>query len=263
MSQRADWHPDRPAEEGGASVTLPAVGSAGALLLAHEADSPESLAWAPLLGRPLLAWTVAAFEAAPAIRTIVLAVAAERAADARALARTEGWRKTHVSPVVSAQRTPVQSRLHALETLDVLEALDPHLGVVVVHEGARPLITPELIAAAIRAAQQAGVAVAAEPVKETIKRVRDGVIQRTLPRERLVRAQTPAVFAASLLRSVLAATPAGLVRPLDLVGCTIASGFPVTLFPGSTENLRVATADDLAVAEALLLRRGRNEGGRA
>jgi len=226
---------------GGIRQTAPFVATAGAVLL--TADSP--LLWAPLLDRPLLAWTVAAFEVTACIQAIALPIASERLAKTQALAASEGWRKTQVLAAAGEGYATLRTGLQALH------ARDPSLALVVVHEGARPLVTPELIAAGIHAAQHTGVAVAAEPVHETIKRVRNSLIAQTVPRERLVRAQTPAVFTSALLWSALeTAAP-----PQDLLRCALASGLPIRMFPGSSENVKVSTPDDLAVAEALLRRR--------
>ncbi len=228
-----------------AGQASPFVVSAGAVLL--TADAP--LLWAPLLDRPLLAWTVAAFEATPCIQAIALPIAVEHFAHTQALGTAAGWRKTQVLTAESEGHAALRTGLQALL------ALDPTLRLVAVHEGARPLVTPELIAAGIHAAQRTGVAVAAEPVNETIKRVRDGLIAQTMPRERLVRAQTPVIFPSALLRSALLAAPETALPPQDVTAFAMTSGLPVRMFLGSPENVKVTSPDDLAVAEALLARR--------
>jgi 2-C-methyl-D-erythritol 4-phosphate cytidylyltransferase len=238
-------HEEAEGDGGGTGHISPFVATAGAVLL--TADAP--LLWAPLLDRPLLAWTVAAFEAAPHIQAIALPIATEHLAQAQTLAATEGWRKTQVLAALGEGYATLRTGLQALH------ALDPSLALVVVHEGARPLVTPELIAAGIHAAQHTRVAVAAEPVNETIKRVRDGLIAQTVPRERLVRAQTPVVFPSVLLWSALHTMPETAPPPQDVLGIALASGLPIRMFPSSPENVKVITPDDLAVAEALLRRR--------
>jgi 2-C-methyl-D-erythritol 4-phosphate cytidylyltransferase len=245
MSQHQDpgQDPGEDAEgnEGGTEQASPFAMSVGAVLLTAD----TSLLWASLLDRPLLAWTVAAFEAAPCIHAIALPITSEGLAQAQALAASEGWSKTQVLAAQGEGDAGLQTGLQALH------ARDPSLTLIVVHEGARPLVTAQRITAGIHAAQLAGVAVAAEPVHETVKRVRDGLIAQTVPRERLVRAQTPAVFASALLWSALeTAAP-----PQDMLGVALASGLPVRMFPGSPENVMVSAPDDLAVAEALLRRR--------
>jgi 2-C-methyl-D-erythritol 4-phosphate cytidylyltransferase len=121
---------------------------------------------------------------------------------------------------------------------------------VVVHDGARPLVTPQLIEAGLAAAQETGAAVCALPAQDTVKRVdEEGRVVRTLDRRRLWLVQTPQVFRYDMLldaheRSRQPATDdAALVERL---------GQEVRVFPGSPRNLKVTTPDDLALAEALL-----------
>lgn len=224
-----------------------------AILLAS--DTP--LVWEQMLGQPLLAWSVSAFEHTGAVARAVLVVAPERAQEAEALARREGWGKTHVATAEGGWREALLAGMRALEDGEPAESATG--GLLVVHEVARPLVTAELIAASIAAAHRSGVAAAGEPIKETIKRVRDGKIIATVPRDRLVRAQTPLVFSRPVLRTALAtASPPSIVSsPECLVSLALTTGASVSLIAGSPENLRVRTPDDLAVAAALLLRRMR------
>ncbi len=238
-------------------LPTPAPASASAILLAT--GSPRL--WAPLLGRPLLAWSVEVFERTGDIERVVLAVAPDRMQDAEALARAEGWRKTRIMPMQGDWREALREGLDCLASNpdesnpDEKAAANP---LVVVHEAARPLVTADLIAAGIQAARATGASVAGEPVKETIKRVREGRIVETVPRENLIRAQTPLVFAADLLGVALARVSPLLTSasPTALVPAALQAGISVTSFPGSPENLLVQTDDDLAVAVALLQRRG-------
>jgi 2-C-methyl-D-erythritol 4-phosphate cytidylyltransferase len=199
---------------------------------------------------------VNAFERAGAIERIVLAVVPDRLQDAESLARTEGWRKTQVVSAQSDWREALRAGLDCLASKSYETAAANPL--VVVHEAARPLVTAELIAAGLAAASTTGAAVAGEPVKETIKRVRDGRIVETIPRENLIRAQTPLVFAADLLAIALAGVSSSQAptAPTGLVPAAVRADIPVTSFAGSPENLLVQTTDDLAVAVALLQRRG-------
>jgi 2-C-methyl-D-erythritol 4-phosphate cytidylyltransferase len=143
-----------------------------------------------------------------------------------------------------------------LDTLDALDALAAPLDVpVVIHDALRPLATPELIATALAAALHGGVVVGGEPVKETIKRVRGGLVVATLPRERLVSVQTPAVLPRSRLRSLLNAPPAVTDTDGELAAA-LAASIPVGTYQADPENIRVAGVDELVMVEALLRRRG-------
>ncbi|MBF6590016.1 MAG: 2-C-methyl-D-erythritol 4-phosphate cytidylyltransferase, partial [Ktedonobacterales bacterium] len=120
--------------------------------------------WAPLLGRPLLAWAAAPFEEVSAIQRIVVVVAPEHLAQAHALCQAEGRR--HITAIVPGgprRRDSVRAGL---------EALGDGCALAVIHDGARPLLTPALILTGLTAAKRTGAATAATPVKETIKLVR-------------------------------------------------------------------------------------------
>src|SRR6185437_5621386 len=93
-----------------------------------------------------------------------------------------------------------------------------------------------------------------EPAKETVKRLRDGLVAETLPRERMVRAQTPYVFS----RERLLAAHATLAPERDFpdeATLALAAGLPLRIFPGAAENLRVTSAADVVVGAALLAAR--------
>lgn len=220
---------------------------AGALVLASPHPAP-ALLWTPVAGRPLLAWSVAACAQTPALTDILLLVPAGEVDAARALAAAKGWARVRVVPGGTRVRDSVEAGLRAL---------DPALAWVVVHEAARPLASPALLAAALELAQRANTdIITGEPVKETVKRLRDGLVAETLPRERMVRAQTPQVYQRARLQAAHAAQPPERDFP-DEVALALADGLSLRVFPGSPDNIRVTSAADIAVAEALLA--GRRE----
>jgi 2-C-methyl-D-erythritol 4-phosphate cytidylyltransferase len=118
----------------------------------------------------------------------------------------------------------------------------------------RPLVTPALIEVGVALARETDVAVPTEPVKETIKRVRDGAIVGAVPRERLTRAQTPQVFTRALLQEAYQRAAPDL-EPPDEAALLLMVGLPVSCFEGDPENLRVTSVDELPVVEELLRRR--------
>ena len=227
--------------------------AAGALILASpypasNPPNPPDLLWAPLGGRPLLAWSVAACEATPAIAEIALLVPTERLGDALALADSEGWARVRVIPLSAGatMRECVEAGLHAL---------DPAPEWVLIHEAARPLASPTLLAAALDLARETDDdVITGEPVKETVKRLRDGPVVETLPRERMARAQTPYVFRREQLLAAHASLPPERDCP-DAAALALAAGLPLRITPGSPDNFRVTTRADLAVAAALLAAR--------
>ena len=124
---------------------------------------------------------------------------------------------------------------------------------ILVHDGARPLITTALIQAAVAAAAEYGAAVVAVPVIDTIKAVSpDGRVLETPPRGRLWAAQTPQVFRASLLREAHEAALRDGFRGTDESSLVERLGHPVHIVPGSPENLKITTTADLVLADQIL-----------
>jgi 2-C-methyl-D-erythritol 4-phosphate cytidylyltransferase len=128
---------------------------------------------------------------------------------------------------------------------------------VVVHDGARPLVTPALIDAAIEGARETGAALCAVPVSDTLKRVEDnGLVRGTVSREGLWLAQTPQAFELELLLRAHATTDIDATDDAALVELM---GAPVRVVPGSAANIKVTLPADLSLAEALLAARSSHE----
>ena len=199
---------------------------------------------APLAGAPLIARTVAAFEQSPRVGSVVLMVASQNLAAARELAAKLGWSKVaHVCEGGPRRQDTVRLGLEALPACDW----------VVVHDGARPLVSGKLIGDGVAAAAPTGAAVAAIPAAETIKRVGgDGRVLETLDRGSLVVAQTPQVFRRDLLERAHREVSDDVTDDAAMVERL---GIEVRVFEGDPANLKVTTPADLAVAEALLARR--------
>jgi 2-C-methyl-D-erythritol 4-phosphate cytidylyltransferase len=239
-------------------VVVPAAG-VGRRLGAHGAK-----ALVPLAGRPLLAHAVAAMEANGCVIAVVV-VAHPDALDATAkLLADEGFTKVvAVVPGGSTRQASVAAGL---------AALPPGPGFVAVHDAARPLAHPgvvdellELLQAAASAGpgSPAGV-VPGVPVIDTVRRVDAG--QRSLgivDRAQLRAVQTPQLFVRSVLEEAHRLATQRGVEETDEAALVELAGHPVRIVPGSHENLKVTTALDLVVAEALLAsRRGPgNPGG--
>ena len=215
---------------------------AGAIVLASHHPAPELL-WSPIAGRPLLAWSVAACEATPEIAETLLIVPEDWLAEAQSLVESEGWARVRVLSEGRRLRESVEAGLRAL---------DPTLAWVVIHEAARPLVTSALFAAALDLARRADAdVITGGPVKETVKRLRDGLVVETLPRERMARAQTPYVFHRERLLAAHALVPPDPDFP-DEATLALAAGLPLRVLPSAPDNLRVTSAADLAVVEALV-----------
>jgi 2-C-methyl-D-erythritol 4-phosphate cytidylyltransferase len=130
-----------------------------------------------------------------------------------------------------------------------LNALPADVSVVLVHDAARPFVSRQTIDAVLALARSGVGAVAAIPVSDTLKEVERTRIVGTVPRERLWRAQTPQGFPRAMLRQVYAKL--GNHAPTDDAALCEQAGFPVDVVLDSPENVKVTTAEDFRIAEAL------------
>ncbi len=200
--------------------------------------------WAALGDSSVLAHTLAAFQASPLIETVVMVLAPDDLEAGRALCNTLDLTKATLTIGGARRRDSVRAGL------DALAAFAPDY--VVIHDGARPFVTPDLIARGVQAARQHGAAVAAVPVKDTMKRAGpDGLVLETLDRAALWAVQTPQVFAYDLLmRAHRALDPAW--DATDDAALVERLGHPVALFTGLDDNIKITTPGDLLLAEAIL-----------
>jgi 2-C-methyl-D-erythritol 4-phosphate cytidylyltransferase len=194
-------------------------------------------AFVELAGRPLLDWSLDAFRAAGNIAEIVVAAPPGQ----------EGTVAERGILAVAGGEHRSESVANALERCGE--------GIVVVHDAARPLVTPELIDAVIErlaSAPDASGVIAAAPVTDTIKQASDGgEVERTLDREGLWAVQTPQAFRADALREALS-DPDSLPEATDDAMLVERRGGSVLIHPASAENIKVTAPVDLRVAELLL-----------
>ena len=207
-------------------------------------DAPKALV--PLGGRPLVEYALRAFGAAPSVGMIVVVAPAEAVDTVAGLARrAAGGKVAAVVPGGSDRQASVARGLAALPA-------GPEI--VVVHDGARPLVPVPLIEAVAAAAAEDGAATAALPVDETVKRGAGGWVRATIDRAGLFRIQTPQAFRRSLLEAAHREAERTGFRGTDDAALVEHLGRPVRLVPGAPANLKVTVPDDLALAEALLRR---------
>jgi 2-C-methyl-D-erythritol 4-phosphate cytidylyltransferase len=197
---------------------------------------------APLAGRPLLLHALAVFAENATVERIVVVAASERLAEIEALIAVLYLTAGRVRVVAGGARRQDS----VLAGLAVLDGCD----LVAVHDAARPLLTAAIVAEGLQLAERHGAAVAAWPVADTLKQAdAAGRVLRTVPRDGLWAIQTPQTFRRDLLVAAHAATSDDVTDDAMLVE---AYGQPVQLYRGSPHNFKVTTAEDLALAEALL-----------
>lgn len=200
-------------------------------------------------GRPVLAWTLAAALASPEVRWIGIVGQPVDQAEIEALVAAAGPDR----PVVWIQGgdSRQESVAHGLA------ALPAEAEAVLIHDGARCLVEPELIARCAAAAAAGEAVIAAAPVTDTIKRVDgDGVIQDTPDRSVLWGAQTPQGFPVEQLRRAHARAAAEGWSVTDDASLFERLGWPVKVIAAPPSNIKITTRFDLTVAAAVLAARG-------
>ena len=130
---------------------------------------------------------------------------------------------------------------------------------IAIHDGARPLLPPEVLQEVLDRGTATGAAAPAIPVTDTVKRAEGGVAQETLDRSTLFAVQTPQVFQADLIRAAIHQAAAEGAVLTDDCAAVERLGMKVSLTRGSRENLKLTTPFDLVVGEAILDARERGE----
>jgi len=196
--------------------------------------------FAPLGEKPLLARVVDAFQRCDSIDQIVVVLSGQNLKQGEQLVVEQGWSKvTDVCPGGERRQDSVAAGLDRLSQCSW----------VVIHDGARPLVTEDLIEQGLAEAQETGAAIAAVPVTDTIKVAGDDrIVQGTPPRQSLWAAQTPQVFRFDIIAEAYRQTK---YEVTDDARAVEQLGYKVKLYMGSYDNIKVTTPHDLALAEIL------------
>jgi len=196
--------------------------------------------FAPLGDEPLLMRATRAFQECPAVGQIVVVVSGENREKCQHLIGRGEWNK--VSDVCLGGKRRQDSVAAGLKQLRNCDW-------VVIHDGARPLVTVDLIEKGLEAARETGSAAAAVPVTDTIKVAGDdGIVCETPPRKNLRSVQTPQVFRFDIITKAYQQAMGDVTDDASLVEQL---GYKVKLYMGSYDNIKVTTPDDLALAELL------------
>lgn len=198
-------------------------------------------------GVPVLARTLQAFEACAMVDEIIIVTREDRLMEFAALRDAYGI--TKLTQVVIGGATRAGSSLAGVMAASKKATL------IAIHDGARPLVTPELIEAVFRKAEQRQAAAPVLPLKDTVKERSGDMLVKTPPRETLAAVQTPQAFRAELIRAALTEAMEKKLAITDDCSAVEAIGLPVAAVDGDEENIKITTAIDVVIAEEIIRRR--------
>jgi len=195
--------------------------------------------FAPLRGKPLLAWSVDTCQRHRLVRQIVLVLNDKDLARGQKLRSERNWSKVTLCRGGERRQDSVKEGLRQVKDCDW----------VMIHDGARPFLTPDLMKDGLKMANEFGAAAAAVPVKDTIKLADNGdLTTETLKRDRLWAAQTPQIFSFDIINRAyenLIAEVTDDAAAAERLGCK------VRLYMGDYKNIKVTTPEDLALARII------------
>lgn len=195
--------------------------------------------------KPVVAWSMIAFEACPDIDCIILVVRRDQITAAKTVAQMFGISKLQEVVVGGSSRQD--------SVLNGIKALDPDTRYVCVHDGARPCVKPELIQATLRCAKRHGSGIAASRVWDTVKFVERGTtVDHTVDRTKLWTVQTPQTFNLSILTKAYAEVKNKKASVTDDAAAVELLGETVRLVDWPHPNIKITTADDLPLAVAAM-----------
>ena len=202
-------------------------------------------AFLSLGNKPVVAWSLLAFERCADVDRIVLVVRKEQQLAAKAVARMFGISKlVAVVPGGNKRQESVQAGL---------AACDADTRFVVVHDGARPCVTPDVVSEVVKLAKRVGAATVGHRITDTVKRVEKGTaVSGTEDREKLWAVQTPQAFHFRILAN--AYKNLGKNEVTDDCQAVELSGETVRIFENRAPNFKITTVEDLQIASALLVK---------
>lgn len=201
-------------------------------------------AFLSLVNKPVVAWSLIAFERCPAIDRIVLVVRKEQQLASKAVVKMFGISKIHAIVPGGVKR---QDSVSA-----GLKACDIDTRLVVIHDGARPCVTSDLIGEVVAQAKRNGAVTVGRPMTDSMKRCAKGLtVSESVSRERVWAVQTPQAFQMKIIREAYKQIPEKATFTDD---CQIAemAGNTVKIVECLKPNFKITTVEDLQVAGALL-----------
>ncbi len=197
-----------------------------------------------ICGKPLLIHTLQKFENCAAIDEIILVLSAGEIENFTRISRQFQLKK--LAETIVGGETRAESVFNGINAIDAKTA-----EIVAVHDGARPLVSIEEIAQTVEKARETGAACLVGKVVDTIKRIKDGKIIKTIDRETLRRALTPQCFRYEILKLAFSANE---ISEIATDECFLVEklGVEISIVEGSAKNIKITTPEDFILAESLL-----------
>jgi 2-C-methyl-D-erythritol 4-phosphate cytidylyltransferase len=229
------------------------AGSLGAVVTIVVATAPgatahtRALLWRSVAGQPLMAWTLGALAPLEHLRYCALITP---------LARHEDGFKSiqNAAPAPMNAVIPTADDTWRCAFASIADIPVPYNWLIIV-DATLPLITADCLRDGLRAAARTGVAIAGEPVKETLKRVQGQTVIETPPRGNLRRLLSPVIFRREALERALDGYDPASTAAHDLIAFAQLAGAPLTVFDAGYPGVRVTNDADLAIVETLLSQR--------
>ena len=211
--------------------------------------------FAKLAGKPVISYSISAFVQCPQISEIIVVTRPDRLDDVRKVVKSGKFTKAMKIIPGGAERH------HSV--WNGLLAMDKRTKFVAIHDGARPLTTPALIAECLQLARRKGAACAAAPVSDTVKRASDHKVSESVERAGLWAMQTPQVFRKDLILQAYASIMQRNEMVTDEVSAVQRLGTEIALLQNQDWNIKITFPRDLEMAEMVLKSRGRKTASKA
>ncbi len=199
-------------------------------------------------GMSVIERTLRAFESCESIHEIIIVTREDRLQEMADLGAKCG--------ITKLRQVVVGGSTRAGSSLAGVTAASRRSTLIGIHDAARPLVTPDGIAAVYQAAKDHQAAAPVLPLKDTIKEMKDGKLVSTPPRENMAAVQTPQVFQADLIRAALSEAVQKELPITDDCSAVEAMGIPIEAVEGWEENIKITTPFDVLIAEEIIRRRG-------
>jgi 2-C-methyl-D-erythritol 4-phosphate cytidylyltransferase len=198
-------------------------------------------AFLSLGSKPIVAWSLLAFQTCIDIDSIILVVRKDQVLAAKSVAHMFGISKLLTIVGGGGKRQD--------SVMAGMEVMPPETRLVVIHDGARPCVTPELITETVRYAKRHGTAIAAARIWDTVKYVEKGnTVDKTLDRNKLWAVQTPQAFSVDLLKRAYKMVAEKKVTVTDEASAVELLGEPVRLVEWTRPNIKITTVEDMPLA---------------